>query len=42
MKFFNYIKERYIRKNLNIIIIYKFYYKYLFNLIVLYIIIINS
>ena len=42
MKFFIYIKKRNIRKYKNIIIINKFDYKYLFNLIVIYIIIINS
>ena len=42
IKTFIYIKERHINKDWNIIIIRKFDYKYLFNLIVLYIIIINT
>ena len=42
IKTFIYIKERHINKNWNIIIIRKFDYKYLFNLIVLYVIIINT
>ena len=42
MKIFICIKKRYINKNKNTIIIRKFDYKYLFNLIVLYIIIINT
>ena len=42
MKTFIYIKKRYIYKSLNIIIIRKFDYKYLFNLIVLYIIVIRK
>ena len=42
MKFFICVKERHIYKDWNIIIIYKFDYKYSFNLVVLYIIIINS
>ena len=42
MKTFIYIKKRLVRKSWNIIIIRKFDYKYLFNLIVLYIIIINT
>ena len=42
MKIFIYIKGRHINKNWNIIIIRKFDYKYLFNLIVLYIIAINT
>ena len=42
MKIFIYIKGRHINKNWNIIIIRKFDYKYLFNLIVLYMIIINT
>ena len=42
MKFFICVKERHIYKNENIIIICKFDYEYLFNLIVLYMIIISS
>ena len=42
MKIFIYIKGRHINKNENIIIIRKFDYEYLFNLIVLYVIIINT
>ena len=42
MKIFNCIKGRHIRKDWNIIIIYKFDYEYLFDLIVLYMIIINT
>ena len=42
MKFFICVKGRYIRKGENIIIVYKFGYEYLFNLIVLYIITISS
>ena len=42
VKFFICVKERYIRKDENIIIVCKFDYKYLFNLIILYMIAINS
>ena len=41
MKIFICIKGRYINKGWNIIIIRKFDYKYLFNLIILYVIAIN-
>ena len=42
MKIFICIKERHIRKDWNIIIIRKFDYEYLFDLIILYVIVINT
>ena len=42
IKFFICVKERHIRKGGNIIIICKFDYEYLFNSVVLYMIIISS